>query len=351
MEDALALLDRDPRALVRHAHAQLLRVGARDHANDPARGRVRDRVGHHVAQRDLHQFAVDLQRQALRDLHRQLHPRRRRRARAAPDHRVDQRLDRDLLAARRRAGARQLQQRLHQARHVLHLRQRAVGHLLPGLARARPSARDLQRARQHRERRAQLVRRVGRELALQGDALLEPREQPVEGDGQRVELIAGGRHGQALAQVLRGHAGRGGDHRVDATDRAAGEPARRGDGEEEAEGSRDQHRRPDLREGLVERRHLRRAGGLFLLLLLLGDLQDQRRRRGEHREAQRRRGADPAPERGAERAAAPGPRHRPSTFARIPALRIVSSVTGVPASLRRRCVRWTSIALVPGSPT
>ena len=67
-------------------------------------------------------------------------------------------------------GARQLEQLVDQLVHPADLGERAVGDVLPVRGVARLAARDLEVRRDHGERRAQLVRGIGRELALRGDA-------------------------------------------------------------------------------------------------------------------------------------------------------------------------------------
>ena len=53
------------------------------------------------------------------------------------------------------------------------------------------SLRDVQQRLRERQRRAQLVRRVGRESLLFGDVCLEAREQAVDGVGEILQLVAG----------------------------------------------------------------------------------------------------------------------------------------------------------------
>nr|GFD09246.1 hypothetical protein [Tanacetum cinerariifolium] len=72
----------------------------------------------------------------------------------------------------------------------------------------------LEGAAQHGQRRAQLVRGIGRKLLFAHYGLLDAVQQPVDGAGQRVQLVGPRRQGNALVQVILGDAaGRGRDGR------------------------------------------------------------------------------------------------------------------------------------------
>ena len=120
------------------------------------------------------------------------------------------------------ARAREHEQLVDEQRHALDLGERVVGDVLPVRGLARLAARDLEVRRDHRERRAQLVRGVGRELALRGDAALDAREHAVERVGELVErdrwLALTGRRSSRCSPVIDGG---GGDHVVEPLGRAS----------------------------------------------------------------------------------------------------------------------------------
>ena len=63
--------------------------------------------------------------------------------------------------------------------------------------------RDLHQRLEPRQRGAQLVRGVGDELALGVEGRVEPREQPVEGVSELLELVVGPVEREPLMQVRR----------------------------------------------------------------------------------------------------------------------------------------------------
>ena len=76
------------------------------------------------------------------------------------------------------------------------LGERLVGDALPVTGLAALAPRDLEARRDHGERRAKLVRRIGCELPLCRDAGLDPLEHAVEREREVIERIAGLRHRQ-----------------------------------------------------------------------------------------------------------------------------------------------------------
>ena len=104
-----------------------------------------------------------------------------------------------VLLGRRLAVARELDDVAHERRHLVELAVHVALELAAALVgqRSRPQQ-HLEVRAQARERRAQLVRRVGDELALGGDRLLERRQHGVEAGGEPAQLVAA-RHVDAAA--------------------------------------------------------------------------------------------------------------------------------------------------------
>ena len=73
---------------------------------------------------------------------------------------------------------------------------------------------DLEQCAAQGERRAQLVRGVGDELALRLKGRLEPAEQSVEGVAELFQLIVGPLEGETLVQVRSRDRSRCSSHRV-----------------------------------------------------------------------------------------------------------------------------------------
>jgi hypothetical protein len=87
---------------------------------------------------------------------------------------------------------------------------------------------DLEDRALQRQRRAQLVRGVGDELALRGERGLEPLEQLVEGVAELAQLVVGPVEREALVQVGRGELSRRGRDHLQRTQHTPGEqPAER----------------------------------------------------------------------------------------------------------------------------
>ena len=201
------LVVRAARERLEHAHAHVGRHAraaivdhdaherpALDRDLDPlAARRVIDRVAQQVVEHDRHRVGVDV----------------------GLDGRTARHLDRDVVLLRddadaigrgardraqiaalvhqpRRTRARQDEQLLDEAVHPPHLGERLVGDALPVIVLAGLAPRDLEAGRDHGERRAQLVRRVRRELGLRDDAGLHALQHGIERQRHLVERVAVG---------------------------------------------------------------------------------------------------------------------------------------------------------------
>ena len=137
----------------------------------------------------------------------------------------------DRLAAVEAAlAAREHEQRVDQAFLVLAGREHLAQHgAQPFVAGVGVGERDLDQRALVGERRAQLVRDVGGELALGLERGLEPLEQRVEGAAELAQLVVGAAQGEAPVEVAGGDLPRGGGDRAQRPQRAAGdEPAEPG---------------------------------------------------------------------------------------------------------------------------
>jgi tetratricopeptide (TPR) repeat protein len=139
----------------------------------------------------------------------------------------------------------------------------------------RVGAGDLEQGAFAGQRRAQLVRCVGGKPPLGVEGGLQPREQPVEGVGEFLELVVGPGQGQPFVQAACGDPPGGGGDRAQRAQYPPGDDPADRDGDHrdgrEGDGGGDQQMVPvegDLRESRVDRRSVS--------LLLLGEYQQAR---------------------------------------------------------------------------
>ena len=97
--------------------------------------------------------------------------------------------------------ASQRQQGVHQLSHPVHLEQRLLERLHHVWRCRRMRERALDSGPQHRERRLELVARVGREATQRAERFLEARQHRVQGYRQARQLVIGRRLGQAPVQT------------------------------------------------------------------------------------------------------------------------------------------------------
>ena len=116
-------------------------------------------------------------------------------------------------------GARDQQQILGETDEPLGLLGGRTQRGLELVVRARPPQRDLELGTQERERRPQLVRRVGDESSLVLERGFESREHLVQRDGERRELVAWPRGQAAAARRRSGDRRRAAAHRLDGAQR------------------------------------------------------------------------------------------------------------------------------------
>jgi hypothetical protein len=148
-----------------------------------------------------------------------------------------------------RVGACQCQQAIDESRESLDLLEHAAECVARdrGIVGGAIAQRDFRDGAHRRQRRAQLVRRVGREAPQSIERRLEPSEHAVERDGHAVELVGFAAYRQSLAQAIDRDALRGLGQHAHGRQQSAGEPgaARERD---------DQRERPCDREDRQERR-------------------------------------------------------------------------------------------------
>ena len=147
-----------------------------------------------------------------------------------------------------RLAARERQQPIDHLLQVLLGGEHAlVGRAQRGEVRVRVGERDLDQGSLARQRRAQLVRGVGDELALRLERSVEPPEQVIEGVPEFLELVLRAIEGQALVQAGGGDpSGRAGDGPDRSQHPAGDEPA-----SEEGEYGHDRQRDSRLDQQLV----------------------------------------------------------------------------------------------------
>ncbi len=121
-----------------------------------------------------------------------------------------------------------------------------------------PPQRQVELRPQQRERRPQLVARVGDEAALVLDGGLDPRQHLVQRPAEPGDLVLAGRHGQPAPGRLGGDPGGLAAHLVDRPERGAGEPPAGERGEQERDRARDEELGQETRDGLVLRLERRR---------------------------------------------------------------------------------------------
>jgi hypothetical protein len=108
-----------------------------------------------------------------------------------------------------------------------------------------------------RKRRPQLVAGVGDEAPLAREGILEPAEHLVQRESEPFDLVARMRHRQALAGALRRDRGGPATHRVDGTEREAGQEIAGDGGDEQCDRAGDQELVAQAVQGLgpvLERR-------------------------------------------------------------------------------------------------
>ncbi len=132
-----------------------------------------------------------------------------------------------LAALQSRLAARERQQRIDHLLEVLLGGEHAlVGRTQRGEVRVRVGERDLDQGSLAGQRRAQLVRGVGDELALRFEGSVEPLEQVIEGVPEFLELVLRAVERQTLVQAGGGDpAGRAGDGPDRSQHPAGDEPA------------------------------------------------------------------------------------------------------------------------------
>jgi hypothetical protein len=116
--------------------------------------------------------------------------------------------------------------------------------------RLRVAQRQLELRAQQRERRTQLVARVGDEVALAAEGGLQAAEHLVQGLAQPLDLVPRLRHREPLARGLRGDRRRPPPHPLDRAQRGAGEQVARRGGQDERDRTGDQQLVPEARERL-----------------------------------------------------------------------------------------------------
>ena len=171
----------------------------------------------------------------------------------AADDAREELVDVDVLDAERdpaSVAARDQEQVLGELREALRLARRR-GHRGPQFGdRARLARGQLELGAEQRERRPQLVARVGDELPLTLEGRLEPVEHLVQRRPEPLQLIAGRRHRQPLAGRLGRDRGRAPAHRLDLLQRDAREAVADERGEEERDRAGDQELVAEARQRL-----------------------------------------------------------------------------------------------------
>ena len=111
--------------------------------------------------------------------------------------------------------------------------------------------RALQLGLDHRQRRAQLVARVGHELPLAVERATQPAEHLVERLAEPADLVVGLGKGQGFVGAGQGHLLRAAPHRLDGPQRRGGQHVAQQRSEQDRHGPADRERRDEVGERLV----------------------------------------------------------------------------------------------------
>ena len=282
-------LGREPAAFVRHRHQKLVAVAFRRQTNHA--GAVHEGVVDDCCDGALERVAVAVQPAsalgrdpaALASSARS-EPRR---------NRLEQLARFELLEPQRLAGAVEHEQPLGEPNQPLDLLRCRADHALELLRLAWPPLRQLQLRAQERERRAQLVARVGDEAALAPQALVEAVEHRVQRLTESRDLVGGGGNRQAAARGLGRDLRRLAPHRLHRAEGAAGDEVARERSQRERDRTDHEQEHEQRREHLVpvlDRVDARRRVLRDLLVERVADGEEEER--PEHREQRRHRDAE-----------------------------------------------------------